>query len=135
MTNEVLLGIVGLLLSIVGFYTVMWMTRHDRRSDEQERKLAEHAKEIGVMKAENASMLQRMQDILQKIDDHIHSEETFWSENRKMHGSLSERLIRLESNTSHLATAIQAALQHVDDHNREAEGWKQRIVALEKIRI
>lgn len=89
-------GIILILLAIIGFYTVRWMSRHDAKVDSVGQLLAIHDKDIAVLKSNQDHILRRVDETLAALKDHIAKEEKFWETNTESHSQILGRLIALE---------------------------------------
>jgi hypothetical protein len=90
-------GLILILLAVIGFYTVRWMSRHDARADEVSHLLSIHDREIAVIKNDQGHVLSRIDETLAALKEHIAKEERFWELNGMSHQEILNRLGALET--------------------------------------
>lgn len=88
-------GTIVILLGIIGYFLVNWISRHDTRTDEVSKLLAQHDKDIAVLKTDHSNVLSKLDGVLEKLDKYIEHEECFWKANEKEH---SELLVAMAKN-------------------------------------
>jgi hypothetical protein len=81
-------GIFVILLGIIGFFLVQWITRHDNKADDTTRLLSQHDKDIAVIKNDQANLISKIDGVVSSLDAHIRNEEVFWTSNATEHTNI-----------------------------------------------
>lgn len=87
-------GFVVILLAIIGYFLVNWISRHDLRYDEVSKLLSQHDKDIAIIKTDQSNLISRLDGVIERIDKHIESEESFWKVNEKEHSEMMVAMAR-----------------------------------------
>jgi len=110
----------GVVVAAIAFLFVRWMDRQDKFRDSSGRAITELQKQAALSEQDRATMHDQFSDLMKKLDAHIAEEPKYWRENAERQAEILSKLSSLEY-----------LKDHVEDHNREAEDWKRRIVAIE----
>jgi hypothetical protein len=95
-------GIFLILIGIIGFFLVQWITRHDNKADDTSRLLSQHDKDIAVIKNDQANLISKIDGVVTSLDAHIKHEEAFWVKNAEDHTGI---MVALASNGKAIRTA------------------------------